>query len=143
MATLLSRSALLSAKLPSRIVPVPELGEDAAVRVQQMSVNTRVAYYTRVGEHQNAKFAYEDDQLLPEAERKNVAEPEPLDYALLSIIHCLVDEDRQPMFVEADMPLIAQWAKNAVTRIYEACLDINEYDKNMNDAIEAEKKAKV
>lgn len=137
---LLSRSALLSAKLPSRVVLVPELGEDAAVRVQQMSVNTRIAYKRRINEHQDATFAYENDQLLPVEQRKGLVEPDPLDYALLSIVHCLVDDDGKTMFTEEDMPLIAAWAKNAVTRIYQACIDVNEYDEAFNDAIDAEKK---
>jgi hypothetical protein len=38
---LFSRTHMLEPKLPNRDVRVPEMGPDGAVRVQQMSVNTR------------------------------------------------------------------------------------------------------
>ena len=140
MVTLLSRSALLSAKLPHRDVAVPEMGEGVAVRVQQMSVNTRAAYLERIRQNQQAHLDYEDDQFLPEADRKGVEKPVDLDIGILTIIHSLVDEGGNTLFVEADMPLFNSWSQNAVVRIYEACIEINNYDKSMGKLVESEKK---
>jgi hypothetical protein len=140
MSKLLDRSALLSVKLPYRDVTVPELGQDVAVRVQQMSVNTRAAYFERIRVNQAEKAAYEDDQALPVEERENVAQPADLDLGILAIIHSLVDEDGKPMFAESDMSLFNEWPHNAVTRIYEQVLDINYYNQSPSAAKEAEKK---
>lgn len=140
MATLLSRSALLSAKLPHRDVPVPEMGSDAVVRIQQMSVNTRANYLERIRQHRQAINAYEDDQALPLEERKNLAKPQDLDSGALAVVLSLVDEDGKPMFSEQDIPLLEEWAHNAVTRIYEAIIDLNDYEKSYIAAVETEKK---
>jgi hypothetical protein len=140
MATLLSRTALLSAKLPHRDVPVPEMGPDATVRVRQMSVNTRAAYLERIRQHRQALFAYEDDQELPAGQRKGVAKPADLDIGILALVYSLVDEDGNTMFVEADMPLFNEWAHNAVTRIYEEVIALNQYDQSPSAAVEIEKK---
>ncbi len=140
MVTLLSRSALLSAKLPHRDVAVPEMGDDVAVRVQQMSVNTRASYLERIRQNQQAQLDYEDDQYLPLADQKGVPKPADLDIGILAIIHSLVDDDGKTLFVEADMPLFSTWSQNAVTRIYEAVIEINNYDKSMGKLVESEKK---
>ncbi|SEM40590.1 hypothetical protein SAMN05192583_0074 [Sphingomonas gellani] len=140
MALLLSRSALLSAKLPTRDVPVPEMGPDAEVRIQQMSVNTRTAYFERIWAYQDAVRDWEFDQALPADERKGLTEPAPLDMAILAIVHSIIDENGQTIFTEQDIPIFGQWSKLAVTRIYEAVNEINHYDKNPNALIEAEKK---
>ncbi|MBM6577115.1 hypothetical protein KCP91_12100 [Microvirga sp. SRT01] len=140
MSKLLSRSALLSVKLPYRDVTVPELGQDVAVRVQQMSVNTRAAYLERIRVNQADRLAYEEDQLLPVEDRQNGAQPADLDVGLLALVHSLVDEDGKPMFAEADMSLFNEWPHNAVTRIYEQVLDINYYNQSPIAAKEAEKK---
>lgn len=140
MALLLSRSALLSAKLPTRDVPVPEMGPDAEVRIQQMSVNTRTAYFERIWTYQDAVRDYEFDQALPVNEQKGIAKPADLDVAILALVHSIVDEEGQTVFTEQDIPLFGQWSKTAVTRIYEAVNEINHYDKNPNKVIKAEKK---
>lgn len=137
---LFSRSDMLAAKLPHRDVPVPELGSDGVVRVQQMSVNTRANYLERIRQQRNAELAYEDDQDLPVAERKGIQKPADLDVGVLAIIYSVVDDNGDFMFVEADMPLFSTWSNNAVTRIYETVIDLNEYDRSMNDQIETEKK---
>lgn len=140
MVKLLSRSALLSAKLPTRDVPVPEMGLDAVVRVQQMSVNTRAEYLERIRQHTLAEYAYEDDQALPVADRKGVAKPADLDNAVLCIVHSLVDEEGNTLFTEQDMPLFNSWSNSAVTRIFQTCIDLNQYDVSTTAKIEAEKK---
>lgn len=141
MVTLLSRSALLSAKLPYRDVAVPEMGEGVAVRVQQMSVNTRATYLERLRQYYQEVLAYEDDQDLPVEDQKGVPKPADLDKAILAIIHCIVDEDGKTMFVESDMPLFNDWSQNAVTRIYEAVLALNNYDASLSETVEIEKKS--
>lgn len=140
MVTLLSRSALLSAKLPTRDVPVPEMGPGAVVRVQQMSVNARAEYYERIRQHRQAVFAYDDDQLLPEEQRKGVTKPVDLDYALLVLVHSILDADGKLMFTEQDIPLFSTWSNVIVTHIYNACEDLNDFTKSMKDDVEAEKK---
>lgn len=58
----------------------------------------------------------------------------------MAIIYSVVDDNGDFMFVEADMPLFSTWSNNAVTRIYETVIDLNEYNRSMNDQIETEKK---
>ncbi len=140
MVKLLSRSALLSAKLPTTDVPIPEMGSDAVVRVQQMSVNTRAEYFERIRLQTQAEYAYEDDQVLPAEDRKNVPKPADLDIAVLCIVHSLVDEDGNTIFTEQDIPLFSTWSNSAVTRIYDACVSLNNYDQHTTARIEAEKK---
>lgn len=137
---LLTRADMLAAKLPHRDVPVPELGQDAVVRVQQMSVNTRAAFFERIRLHNVANLAWEDDQDKPEDERENVAKPDDLDTALLSIINSIVDEDGKLLFAEADMPIFNEWSNNAVTRIYEAVVELNNYDRSLPSQVQDQKK---
>ena len=137
---LFSRSDMLAAKLPHRDVRVPELGPDAVVRVQQMSVNTRANYLERIRQHRNDVLVYEDDQDLPEAERKGIQKPADLDIGVLAIIYSVVDEAGDFMFAETDIPLFSTWSNNAVTRLYETAIDLNDYNRSMNDQIETEKK---
>lgn len=137
---LFSRSDMLAAKLPHRDVRVPEMGPDGAVRVQQMSVNTRANYLESIRQQRNAELAYEDDQLLPEAERKGIQKPADLDVGVLAIIYSVIDEKGEFMFAESDMPLFSTWSNNAVTRIYETVIELNEYDRSMSGQVEAEKK---
>lgn len=137
---LFSRSDMLAAKLPQRDVRVPEMGPDAVVRVQQMSVNTRANYFERIRQNQNDQYAFEDDQALPEAERKGIQKPAELDKGVLSIIYSVVDENGDFLFSEDDMPLFNTWSSNAVVRLYEVVIDLNEYDRTQSEQIEAEKK---
>lgn len=140
MATLLSRSALLSAKLPTRDVPVPEMGPDVAIRIQQMSMNTRANFLERVRQHNMAVYAYEDDQALPEDERKNLPEPAPLDVAALGIVNSIIDEEGKLLFTESDIPLLNEWAHTAARRIWDAVQDLNDYNAFGSAAVEVEKK---
>lgn len=140
MAILLGRAALLSAKLPYRDVPVPEMGPDAVVRIQQMSVNTRAAFLERIRQYNAEVYAYEDDQKQPEDQRKNLAKPEELDIGALGIVSSIADEDGNLLFTEADIPLLGTWANNAVRRIWDEVQELNAYRMNQIAAVETEKK---
>jgi len=77
---------------------------------------------------------------LPEAERKGIQKPADLDVGVLAIIYSVIDEKGEFMFAERDMPLFSTWSNNAVTRIYETVIELNEYDRSMSEQVEAEKK---
>ncbi|MEG3166537.1 hypothetical protein U1701_18405 [Sphingomonas sp. PB2P19] len=140
MPKLFNRADCLAAKLPHVDVLVPEMGEDVAVRIVQMSVNTRSTYLERIRLHRQEINAYDDDQDKPEDERKGLAHPPELDTAVLSIVMSAVDEDGERLFTDADMPMFETWSSNAVTRLYEAVLSINDYRRWAVEAVELEKK---
>jgi hypothetical protein len=140
MAKLFSRADCLAAKLPHVDVLVPEMGEDVAVRIQQMSVNTRATYLERIRQSQAAVHLYEDDQDKPEAEREGLTKPADLDIAVLAIVMSAVDEQGTRLFNDDDMALFETWSSNAVTRLYEAVISINDYRRFASETVELEKK---
>lgn len=141
MSKLLTRADLLAAKLPHEDVIVPELGDGVSVRVQQMTVNTRAVYLERLRLYWDEMHSWEDDQEAPPAERKGLAKPADLDQAVLLMVHSLVNEDGSMMFSEADMPLFNTFSSNAVKRMYESALQLNEFHRFTNEVISTEKKS--
>lgn len=140
MAKLFNRADCLAAKLPHVDVLVPEMGEDVAVRIQQMSVNTRATYLERIRLYQAALNAYDDDQDKPEEERLGLTKPDDLDVAVLAVVMSAVDEGGERMFSDDDLPLFDDWSANVVTRLYETVININDYRRFVVEAVELEKK---
>jgi hypothetical protein len=140
MAKLFSRADCLAAKLPHVDVLVPEMGEDVAVRIQQMSVNTRATYLERIRAYHQEINAYEDDQDKPEDEREGLTKPANLDVGVLAIVVSAVDEAGTRMFSDDDMPLFENWSANVVTRLYHTVIDINNYREFAAEVVEREKK---
>ncbi|MBB5715848.1 hypothetical protein [Sphingomonas aerophila] len=140
MTKLFSRADFLAAKLPSVDVLVPELGEGALARIQQLSVQGRISYLERIRRYREAVNAYEDDQDAPVEERKNLQEPEFLDVSLLALVYSIVDENGDLLFTEADFPEMNRWAHAAVERMYSEMINLNEIRRSVPAAVEAEKK---
>lgn len=140
MPKLFNRADCLAAKLPHVDVLVPEMGEDVAVRIEQMSVNTRATYLERIRQNRQEINAYDDDQDKPEDERQGLAHPPELDVAVLAIVMSAVNQDGERMFSEDDILLFETWSSNAVTRLYEAVISINDYRRFASEAFELEKK---
>lgn len=138
MTTLLSRSAILSARLPHEDVDVPEWG--GGVRIQQMSVDVRARYLETIRENQNEIMAYEDDQAAPVKSRKRLAKPAEVDSAALGIVMSLVDDGGKLLLSIADLPRINQLSFITVRTLWEAVLRINQLNQRASDQVEAEKK---
>lgn len=136
--TLLSRSQILSARLPFRDVDVPELG--GSVRIQQMSVGTRVEYLETLRVNQRALLDYELDQGKPKAKRQNLPKPAEIDQAQLAIVKCLVDESGVRVFNDSDLAELDTLGFVVVRRLWEAVLEMNKFGTTPTAAVETEKK---
>lgn len=140
MANLLSREAILAAARTCLDVTVPEWGEGAVARIRQMSVTERADYLETIRKYNEAEDAYEEDQALPVKKRKNVPKPADLDYAVLSIVRSVVDEEGNRMFSDADMPAFVEMGHVVVHRLWEAVQELNAFRKAPIELVTAEKK---
>lgn len=133
---MLSRSQILGAKLRQHSVNVPEWGGD--VCLQEQSVGTRVALLETVRKNSDEVEAYLADQALPEGKRKGVAKADKLDYAVLTLIHSIVDERGDLMFGLADYDALRGLSFKTTSRLWNGVTELN--SSATADAVEAEKK---
>lgn len=104
MTKLLSRSEILKADdLPTKDVEVPEWG--GTVRVRSMTAAARDA--------------------LEEAYRQARRDGEPVSLRALYAQACIVDENGNPVFVEADIEALGKKSADALDRVYEAIVSLN------------------
>lgn len=132
MAILLSRSQILSAKLPTRTIEVPEW--DGMVRVQAMDLNTRDQFLQLLAKVEADERAYKADptNVLPPMIRSG-------DEPILGIIFSVVDEDGNRIFEIEDANAIRKLGSATVSAIYVEFLALNQFG-SRGDAVETEKK---
>jgi hypothetical protein len=108
----LSREEIFSADdLPSEVVPVPEWGANAQVRVRAFDLATRQAYYKPV-----MGIEPQSDEM-----RAAVAEIHGARLAVFAI----VDDEGKPVFTEADIPALLKKNPKALDRIVAAASRLN------------------
>jgi hypothetical protein len=133
MAVLLSRSHILSTKLPHEDVEVPEWG--GFVRIQAMDLRTRQRFIGLVAQAETDGAAYEADP-------DNVLKPllGRGDEPIIGLLLCLVDEDGNPMFQMSDVDEIRNLSSAALSHLYMRFIGLNQFGSVGDHPVEAEKK---
>jgi hypothetical protein len=137
---LLTRSQILAAKLPHQDVDIPEWG--GSVRIQQMSVDTRVKFLETIRVYNDAVFQWEANELLDAKDkaRKKIVKPEHVDTPALAIVTCLVDDSGNRMFTDKETTELNKLSFVSVRNLYAAVLDLNDFNKSTSAQVETEKK---
>lgn len=119
----LNRKQILSAKLPTREVTVEEWGGEVVIR--SLSIKQRVEMLDAFMAHEREVDAYNEDQALPEDERKGVAKVDHLDQAIFQLIYSIVDQNNKLMFTMADYEDFKELDYPTTQRLYSAFLELN------------------
>jgi hypothetical protein len=118
-----------AADLADEVVPVPEWGENAAVRVLALDVNRRQAY-----------FEFQSTVTRNGAQIRIETQPfSPRDAALAVL--CIVDEQNQPMFTIGEVESLATKNPEVVGRIADVARRLSGLDVRAAEAQGADLKA--
>lgn len=92
----LNRQAILSAPVSMTEVEVLEWG--GSVRVRALSAKSRVLLLDAVMSNEAEHSAWKADQALPAEQRQGLPRVDLYDQSILTVLHCIVDENGDPMF---------------------------------------------
>lgn len=136
---LVTRSAVLSSKLPYQDIPVPEWGGEA--RVQAMSVSTRAAFLEAYRLSIVRNEAWLADQALPADEQQGVERADEVDYTLSLIAHSVVAEDGTFIFDSQNVQELNDLCYVTIGKLYKAAEALNRFDQLPSERMETEKKS--
>jgi hypothetical protein len=92
----LTADQILASPIPVREVEVPEWG--GTVLVRSLSPRARIAIIEVLHADRDAMTAYDEDQAKPVEDREGLSKPTAHDDSIMSVIFCVVGEDKRPLF---------------------------------------------
>jgi hypothetical protein len=116
MANLLGREAILTSKVPTREVEIPEW--DGVALIRSPSTLTRMKIVEGLRERDEAEEAYKADQAKPVEEREGLPAVAALDTSVISVMFAIIDENLQPIFGWDDYDKFLELSYPTIQHIY-------------------------
>ncbi|WP_294196529.1 hypothetical protein [uncultured Sphingomonas sp.] len=121
---MLDREQILAKRPRRKTVRIEEW--DGDVCIQAMTTRSRVEVLDILYDNENAIAAYQEDQALPEDQRKGLPKVDALDKGLVSIIASLVNEDGSKQFSMEDYSLFEDLSYHATVQLWAEILKLND-----------------
>lgn len=115
---MLTREAILAARVVTTEVEVPEWG--GSVHVRALSLNARMALLDIIYANEAANTAWKEDQAKPVGEREGLPKVDLYDQAILTVLFGIVDEAGKPRFTVEDYDLFAEMDYPIIVNLWSA-----------------------